>query len=167
MFGCIAADIDWIKLNYDGAVNPSHQLAACAGVFRNHHSIFLMAFAQCLAYVSILEAELSAVLYGIERAWAMRIPRLIVETDYANVVRLILLGCNETNLVFNIVQRIQDLMGKDWMVRIHHIFREANQPVDVLAGHCLRQSNSELLFSSITTFLSLSINVDYLGTCFS
>ncbi|KAJ1413828.1 Ribonuclease H-like superfamily [Sesbania bispinosa] len=115
-------DIDWIKLNSDGAFNPSHQLAACAGVFRNHHDIFLTAFAQRLTYVSVPEAELSAVLYVIERAWVMRILRLIVETDSANVVRLIMLGCNETNPLFSIVQRIQHLMRKDWMVRIHHIF---------------------------------------------
>ncbi|KAJ1411152.1 Ribonuclease H domain [Sesbania bispinosa] len=160
-------DIDWIKLNSDGAVNPSHQLAACAGILRNHHDIFLMAFSQRLAFVSILEVEFSAVLYGMERAWALRIPKLIVETDSTNVVRLIMLGCNETNPLFSIVQRIQDLMRKDWMVRIHHILHEANQPADVLAGHCLRQSNSELLFTSIPTFLSLSINADYLGTWFS
>ncbi|KAJ1424495.1 Ribonuclease H domain [Sesbania bispinosa] len=150
-------DIDWIKLNSDGAVNPSHQLAACAGILRNHHDIFLMAFAQRLALVSVLEAELPAVLYGMERAWSLRIPRLIVETDSINAVRLIMFGCNDTNPLFNIVQRIQDLMRKDWTVRIHHILHEANQPADVLAVITLHFLPI-ILFDS---FITVSIPVGY------
>ncbi|KAJ1409311.1 Ribonuclease H domain [Sesbania bispinosa] len=159
-------DLGWIKLNTDGSVNAHHHLVACGGIFRNHHGNFVLAFAQKLAPTSILEAELLAILYGLELAWTRQFNKLLVEVDSTSAIRLVQLGCKNTHALFNTVSRIQHLVKRNWLVRFHHVFREANQPVGLFAAYGLSQDSSVNLFTKIPSFLSLSFTADTIGTWF-
>ncbi|KAJ1398490.1 Ribonuclease H-like superfamily [Sesbania bispinosa] len=120
-------DIGWTKLNTNGSVHASSHRAACGGVFRNHHGNFLLAFAYPLPFVSVLEAELLAVLNGLELAWTRKYTQISVELDSASALRLIQFGCKNTHALFDTVRRIQQPVNLDWTVRFDHVFREANQ----------------------------------------
>jgi hypothetical protein len=54
----------WIKANTDGSVLGN--LAACGGLFLNHSSNHMGSYAQPLGTVSILHAELMAIILAIE-----------------------------------------------------------------------------------------------------
>jgi hypothetical protein len=71
--------LDWLKCNTDGAYNTVS--ASCGGVFRNHHSQFVVAFAENLDFHSSFIAELCGVMRAIEFAFEHNWLNLWIETD--------------------------------------------------------------------------------------
>ncbi|MCH82427.1 ribonuclease H protein, partial [Trifolium medium] len=71
--------IDWLKCNTDDASN--NDTAACGGVFRNHHAMFIAGFAKNIGPHSSLIAELCGVMRAIELANLYNWKNLWIESD--------------------------------------------------------------------------------------
>lgn len=70
-----APTVNWIKVNIDGWVKNT--MAACRGIFRDHHSYFLGCFACNLGAISLFEAELTGLIIAMEYAVRFQWHRLV------------------------------------------------------------------------------------------
>ncbi|KAK8516676.1 hypothetical protein V6N11_007439 [Hibiscus sabdariffa] len=64
----VPPEIDWIKVNIDGARKPVNGYAMCGGVGRNSAADWLFEFSQFIGICSIVDAELWRVYYGLRFA---------------------------------------------------------------------------------------------------
>ncbi|KAE8675571.1 tir-nbs resistance protein [Hibiscus syriacus] len=70
-------DLDWFKLNTDGAYRPDSRLAACGGVIRDHMGAWVVGFSKVIGMCSAWEAELWGVYNGLCLAWNMGGGRIV------------------------------------------------------------------------------------------
>lgn len=80
-------------------------------------------------------AELWGVYYGLYIAWERGVPRLEVEVDSEIVVSFLKTGICDTHPLSFLVRLCHGFLSKDWIVRIVHVYREANRLADGLANH--------------------------------
>lgn len=101
----------YVKFNSDGAVCNHGSKAAVGGVFRDHEGRFLFGFALDLSPCSVIEAELHAILAGINLARLKGFRMVMIESDSLLVVRFIRDGCSSRHPLFNLVSNIRGLFA--------------------------------------------------------
>jgi ribonuclease HI len=131
--------MQWIKCNIDGSSIPGN--SACGGLFRDHNADFLYGFAEPLGITNSLVAELNGAMRAIEIAIQHNWMKLWLETDSTTVVEAL----TNTNKQVPWFLRNRWLNMKARMLEmdcvITHIYREGNQPADILANHGLTIHN--------------------------
>jgi ribonuclease HI len=126
--------ISWIKCNTDGASSGNPGTTSCGGVFRNHFSDFVFAFAEPLGVQTSLFAETCGVLRAIEVAYENNWHNLWIETDSTSVVAAF---TNPKKLVaWSLRNRWKNVkfMLSQMNYIITHTYREANTVADHLAN---------------------------------
>ena len=65
---------------------------------------------------------------------------MVLESDSSNALSLIQKDSTERHPFASVIKRVRELLRRDYMVQISHIFREANRAVDFLAniGHLIQ-----------------------------
>ena len=65
---------------------------------------------------------------------------MVLESDSSNALSLIQKDSTERHPFASVIKRVRELLRRDYMVQISHIFREANRAVDFLAniGHSIQ-----------------------------
>ncbi|KAK8537856.1 hypothetical protein V6N12_044002 [Hibiscus sabdariffa] len=109
----------WHKLNTDGAVCVDSGMASCGGVLRTDAGGWVIGFSKRLGICTVLEAELWVVFEGLLSAWSVGVPRLILEVDSLDAVRLIQqgqAGCRSLSLVNHILE----LLSRIWEQRYNN-----------------------------------------------
>ena len=79
-------------------------------------------------------AELWGVYYGLVVAWEKGIRRLEVEVDSKVVVESLTIGIGDTHPLSFLVRLCHGFLSRDWLVRIVHVYREANCLADGLVN---------------------------------
>ncbi|CAN1788455.1 Putative ribonuclease H protein At1g65750 [Linum perenne] len=124
----------WSTVNTDGAVDVSSGKAAAGGLIRDEFGYCLSAFTMNLSCCSITRAELRGALTGLRTAWERGFRKVELQVDSTAVVALF----NEEGVPNHQnameVMDFQDLLKRDWTVRIRHVFREGNRAADFLAS---------------------------------
>ncbi|KAJ1381872.1 Ribonuclease H domain [Sesbania bispinosa] len=124
-----------VKLNVDGSYFQDCHRMGVGGVFRTSSCLCLGGFQGFVGPGDCFEAELLAVLVGLQFAWMKGWRDLIVETDALEVVQAV----QDTNISFHkhlgAIQSIRDYTQRNWNVSVTHIFREGNHVADLLAKH--------------------------------
>ncbi|KAL8170434.1 hypothetical protein V2J09_022238 [Rumex salicifolius] len=69
-------DQGWVKINIDGASRLGSRHAAARGLIRNYGGNWEVSFVANLGYCSALEAELWAILHGLDMAWGKGYDRI-------------------------------------------------------------------------------------------
>jgi ribonuclease HI len=129
--------LNWHKCNIDGASTGNPGNASCGGVFRDHASDFIYAFAEPLGIASSFVAEISGAMRAIEIAFQHQWHSLWLETDSSSVVAAF---NNPHNLVaWNLRNRWKNalIMVSQMNFMVTHIYREGNQVADLLANYGL------------------------------
>ena len=75
-----------VKLGVDGCSKGNPGMAATGGVLGDHQGMILVAFGFFLGHLSILFAELMALLEGLDLAAQLGFSDLKVESDSATIV---------------------------------------------------------------------------------
>lgn len=156
----------WCKLNCDGAVIDVGCRAGCGGIVRDENGGFVIGFAAGLGACSCTEAELWAVLRGLQLVKDRGIQSLAIETDFMVAINLISGGCSSFHPCFNLVKDIRDLLDQLRNYSVEHTFREANQVADGLAKFSLGLDNSCNIFTSLLPFVSVAFAADFNGVTF-
>ncbi|PNY13739.1 ribonuclease H [Trifolium pratense] len=120
----------WIKANTDGSVLGN--LAACGGLFRNHSSDHMGSYAQPLGTVSILHAELMAIILAIEFAAAHSWYNLLIESDSKVALSAFV---NPDVVPWDLRNRWSNCSSLGLVIFHSHIYREGNICADRLASH--------------------------------
>lgn len=83
-------------------------------------------------------------LLGLEQAWLLGTPRLVVESDSKVLVDLVSSSERLPSEVPKLVRRIRLLAQRLWKVEFTHSWREGNRCADWLANQSLEASSFEL-----------------------
>ena len=123
-----------LKLNVDGAFKRSNNAAGGGGILRDTKGDIIFAFAASSYLVhSSLEAEGLALRDGLSICCEMGISTVIVESDSLVLVQIMKGSCpcpwRMTYIMHEVASQARQLG-----FTINHIYREANQVADCLAG---------------------------------
>ena len=148
----------WCKLNTDGASKGNPGLAAAGGVIRDENGRWKGGFAINIGICSAPLAELWGVYYGLCIAWDNGIRRLEVEVDSESVVGFLKTGIHDTHPLSFLVRLCYGFISRDWIVKISHVYREANRLADGLANYAFSLPYGlhffELVPEHVTSMLS-------------
>ncbi|KAF7821885.1 putative non-LTR retroelement reverse transcriptase [Senna tora] len=75
-------------------------------------------------------------------------------------------GRDYVNPLANLVNSARGFLNRDWRVRLVHVYREANQVVDCIAGQALRIRMSEEFICNFPRLCGLLLLGDAFGTLF-
>ncbi|KAG7536806.1 Ribonuclease H domain [Arabidopsis suecica] len=126
---------EWFKLNTDGASRGNPGLATAGGVVRDGEGNWCCGFGLNIGICSAPLAELWGVYYGLYIAWERGITRLELEVDSEIVVGFLQKGIEDSHPLSFLVHLCYGFLSKDWIVRICHVYREANRLADGLANY--------------------------------
>ena len=124
----------YVTLNTNGSALSNLGVVGAGGMLRDHLGYWIAGFSLHLSIATNNIAELEAVRQGLEMAWQLGFKFIQLEID-SNVVRTWLTDttvCYLTHMMPLICDR-RSLMDRDWVVQVHHIYREANACADTLA----------------------------------
>ncbi|KAG7564477.1 Ribonuclease H-like superfamily [Arabidopsis suecica] len=153
----------WFKLNTDGASHGNPGLATAGGVLRNEAGEWCGGFALNIGRCSAPLAELWGVYYGLYIAWEQRITRLELEVDSVMVVEFLTTGIGDSHPLSFLVRLCYGFLSKDWLVRISHVYREANRLADGLANYAFSLPLGFHSFSSVPPCLDDLTRDDVFG----
>ncbi|GAU31973.1 hypothetical protein TSUD_359180 [Trifolium subterraneum] len=128
--------IGWTKVNTDGSVNSNS--AACGGLFRDYLANFRGGYAQKISNLSVLHAEIMALIIAMELAHSKNWYHIWLESDSMNALR----AFEDINVVpWNLRNRWSNCLHLGPTLKWSHIFREGNACADKLAslGHACPQ----------------------------
>lgn len=133
-----------IKINVDRALPIGNKRAGIGCVARDCNGRWLLGEARQVNASTVLTAELTAILYGLQIGWKMNLSGIILESDSEEAIDLELgvRECKGDN--FLIVKFCRELMLRNWRVEIVHVFREANRIADRLATRVAFQNAQEV-----------------------
>jgi len=140
--------LGWVKLSTDGASHGNPGLATAGGVIRGEEDEWLGGFALNIGICSAPMAELWGVYYGLVIAWERGFRRVELEVDSKLVVGFLQTGVTEMHPLSFLVRLCHGFISRDWLVRVTHVYREANRLADGLANYA---------FSLDFGFLSLDV----------
>ncbi|CAN1766303.1 Putative ribonuclease H protein At1g65750 [Linum perenne] len=81
-----------------------------------------------------MRAEIRGIVEGMRLAWERGIRKLSIQTDSRAAVALLTAGDDRRHRHASLVQQFHELRMRDWDVKIHHIYREANYAADYMAN---------------------------------
>ena len=84
-----------------------------------------------------MTAELWAIYVGLQLTWEKRFRKIILETNSKVVVEIINGDIVGVDRNYNLVMQIKDMLGRDWEVRLFHVYKEINCVADWLANFVL------------------------------
>jgi len=164
----------WLKLNTGGASRGNPGLATAGGVLRNSAGEWCGGFALNIGRCTAPVAELWGVYYGMYFAWEKKVTRVELEVDSTLVVGFLKTGVSERHPLSFLVRLCHGFFSKDWIVRISHVYREANRLTDGLANYAFSLLLGFMLLflfllllirCLVMTLLSLRALVEYTRFC--
>ncbi|XVE95562.1 hypothetical protein REPUB_Repub02eG0108700 [Reevesia pubescens] len=125
----------YVKMNVDGSVKGSSSIAAAGGVLRDEFGSFICAFSYKIGNSSILNAELWAILIGLQTSWEKGFRNIHLESDSLSAVQKLSHQTNTFDPNLHIIKAIKVMQLREWSCSIDHIYREANSCADWMASH--------------------------------
>jgi len=155
--------LGWLTVNTDGDSRGNPGLAAAGGVLRDHEGRWCGGFSLNIGRCSAPMAELWGVYYGLHFAWERKAPQVVLEVDSAIVVEFLRTGISDHHPLSFLVRLCHGFLSKDWIVRIVHVYREANRLADRLANYAFSLAFGLHFFYSIPNVVELLWREDDLG----
>lgn len=123
----------WVTVNTDGASKAGGGISGCGGLVRDHHGRWLGGFTRFIGETHAYIAELWGALEGLLLAWTKGYRHVELQLDSKVVVSQLTGNGSGTMMGRGLVHRLQQMLQRQWQVKILHIYREANMVADGLA----------------------------------
>ncbi|MBA0701929.1 hypothetical protein Goari_027238 [Gossypium aridum] len=104
----------WYKLNMNGGVDMRSGSAIAGGIVRSYQGDWVVGYGRNIGVSSILEAELRAIVDGLETAWEKGVRQLLIESDSRTAVDQIL-GAKMVGLP-RLASEVHNWISRDWQV---------------------------------------------------
>lgn len=131
------------KLNMDGS--KKGVLSAGGGVVRNRHDDFVCGFSAPYDVKDIVEAELQALVDGLDLSHAQGLDNIIIESDSALVVKVIKEAAHSNWRYVYLSRKVKSRLQVNDEVR--WIYIEQNKAADLLAKNALELPEKKDFFS--------------------
>jgi ribonuclease HI len=122
-----------VCLNVDGSLLGAANTAGYGGLLRNNDGNFIWGFYGSTDVPSILLAEITAILQGLQLCWESGFRKVICFSDSLQSVSLIREGVSVYHRFANEIHHIRNMLNREWDVVINHTFREGNACADIMA----------------------------------
>ncbi|CAN0911179.1 Putative ribonuclease H protein At1g65750, partial [Linum grandiflorum] len=163
-FSWLSPSHEWVAPNFDGSVILEAGKAAAGGLFRDSDGRCLAAYSMNLEICSITRAELRAAVTWLQIAWERGYRRVRVLQLDSRVAIQLLLGDGElTHQHSSEVASFCEMLDRDWLIKVEHIYREGNRAADYLAALCHSLPSGVYSIYVVDHTLSLHILYDMLG----
>ncbi|KAK4263275.1 hypothetical protein QN277_028711 [Acacia crassicarpa] len=126
-----------VSLNCDGSRKLNSLSAGAGSVLRDHEGRWLGGCCRKIGRCTSLQAELWALLDGLDLAWNLGFRDVFVQVDCLTALSLVRSVDEHPNANASLLRSIQRLMQQDWRIRIAHVYREGNRCADFLANYAL------------------------------
>ena len=93
----------WVKVNVDGSRNTDSGMIDAGGVLRNHGKNWLKGVVMNKGVGSVIEAEFWGLYKGLLMAWNSGYKKVLVESDFLNVVQLMQKVTKQNHPCFSII----------------------------------------------------------------
>lgn len=103
--------------NCDGSVMDVGQNAAYGGLLRDGSGNFFVGFYAKLGTVTVVEAELWGILYGLKLTWSRGFRRISVQSDSQVAISLPSNGCSRSHVCYPLVSAIHAVYGVDGAIK--------------------------------------------------
>ena len=134
-------------------------IAGASGLICDFRGVWKLGYSANLSVCSVTSAGLWGLFHGLSIAWQYGFHRVYVEVDNMRVMKLISNPNTLVNEHFFLIKAIQDLLWRDWLIKVDHIYREANEATYFLASYSFSFSLGLHYFQSIPlNMLSILIN---------
>ncbi|CAN1760301.1 Putative ribonuclease H protein At1g65750, partial [Linum perenne] len=124
----------WVTLNSDELVRFDSKKATTGGLLRNMEGRLLFAFTMNLGCCSITRVELRGAIEGLTRTWEAGFRKVVLQLDSKTTIALMTSGKDTTHQHGLESLKLQDLLNRDWTVKVQHTYREGNHTADFLAS---------------------------------
>jgi ribonuclease HI len=155
-----------VFLNVDGSMIGSTQDTGFGGLIRNNFGALLKGFYGKASHSSILFAEITAILHGLEICWVNGFRNLACYSNSLLAVTLISDGVSHHHKYANEIQSICHLLHRDWIVVLNHTPREGNACADVLAKMGASSNSPLVILEEPPAQLFSALNADARGVVF-
>lgn len=152
-----------VKLNVDGSSFGNPGRSGYGGLIRNNSGGWLIGFSGSCGYSTNLNAELQAILYGLDLAWNEGYRNVECESDSKTSLLMIAEGVPYTHPHAPIVDHIRSFLQRHWTLTFHHSLREGNFCADWLAKFGSSKSNGSRIWSLCPSALSSTLLADAMG----
>ncbi|KAK8558537.1 hypothetical protein V6N12_041839 [Hibiscus sabdariffa] len=125
-------ELGWVCLTTDGAVSPGTGIGLVGGVFRADNGSWITGFNKTIGIGCPLQAELWAILLGLQLAWDNGFERLLIQSDSKNAVKRL----TSMQALFDpcsLIRAIVRNCHRGWATEFQWIPRDGNKPADMLA----------------------------------
>jgi len=156
----------WATVNTDGASHGNPGFATARGVVRDGEGSWLGGFALNIGVCSAPLAELWGVYYGLVTAWERGVRRVVLEVEVKLVVGFLQSGIRDTHPLAFLVRLCQGFIARDWLVRVTHVYREANRLADGLANYAFTLPIGLQLLDDCPASVNSIMVEDSVGTSF-
>ncbi|PKI65945.1 hypothetical protein CRG98_013665 [Punica granatum] len=119
-------DEGWFKLNTDGASKGNPGLVGAGGLICDSNGNWMGGFMLNIGIASSMAAELWGARDGLELAWDMDYPRLILEIDSASVRDSMVGQEAGAPPLRPLLSDIRGLLARDWEITFRHTYSEWN-----------------------------------------
>ncbi|XP_031120628.1 uncharacterized protein LOC116023758 [Ipomoea triloba] len=126
--------LDYVKMNSDGARKSISGLASAGGLFRDHRGRWIVGFTTNIGRTSSFRAELWGFREGLIVAIHRGFTHLIAESDSEALVNVIVNNSDDGSLDSTLVADCKALARHFQEFRLNHTLREGNQCADFLAN---------------------------------
>ena len=139
---------EWITLNTDGCCKGNFELAGCGGLLRNTNGDWIKGYSYNIGSCNVLAAEMWGAIKGLKIAWSEGHRKVLLGIDSALAVKWINERLQPTSLMANLFARCFHLMGRNWEVRVVHIYREQNCATDFLASVAIQHGKGLVIYDA-------------------
>ena len=154
-------------LNVDGSSPENPGVSGLGGLLRNNNGAWIRSFSGNIGFSNILHAELMAMYHGLRLAWELEVTNLVCYSYSKTTINLIFATVNDWHHYAPIIRNIQELLARDWQVRVLHTLREGNACAEYLAKLGAGSHESFWSIEHPPAGINLLLLTDASGTFFS
>ncbi|RYR41137.1 hypothetical protein Ahy_A08g037531 [Arachis hypogaea] len=151
-------------MNVDSSFFSHNNNDAYGGVFRDHLCRFVKAFACNLESYSIMQAELWAILKGLQLAITNGLQNILVESDSLMALSFVREGCPNSHPCASLIEYIRILVSRVQHIAWRHTLREANPVADILAKKGQELIHGLHVFDYPTSEIKSALCLDGIGS---
>ena len=137
--------------------------AGCGGLLRNTNGDWIKGYSYNISSCNVLAAEMWGAIKGLEIAWSEGHRKVLLEMDSAIAVKWINERLQPTSLMANLFARCFHLIGRNWVVRVVHIYREQNRAADFVASAAIQHGKGLVIYDDPLVDIQYIISEDRKG----
>lgn len=138
----------YVKLNTHEAVCQSTNRAATGGPIRDEQGNWLLGFLFNFGLCIVIATELWGNLKGLNMCWEKGWRWVELESDSLVSINMIKKSSITSSCYSNLIHAIKDILKREWIVEVNHIFKEGNQAADWLSLRPMRLQGFMFWFPS-------------------